>query len=269
MRIGTLAATAALMLVAGPALAADVYEGSAKDSAPAYAQPGWTGFFIGVGGGGGASVTDVSLDFSNGRDSVELFGLDGIGGEGGLGTVQVGFDKQFGSSFVVGIFADYDFTEIESEARIFDTFKATWTLEDSWSAGGRIGFLTTPDTLVYALAAYTQAEYEFGDDADGLDRFLKYDEFEGITVGGGIETRLHGGWFLKAEYRYTEFDDQDLLEDLDLGGRRNMCQVSRSSNGCGKDEPEVGLDFEPSVHTARAVLSYKFGWEDAAPASYK
>ena len=69
--------------------------------------------------------------------------------------------------------------------------------------GGRAGFLVNPETLVYGLAAYTQADFR-----PSVPLFWLYPD--GYTVGGGIETRLAGNWFLKGEYRYTHFSDETL-----------------------------------------------------------
>ena len=56
-------------------------------------------------------------------------------------------------------------------------------------------------------------------------------------VGGGVETRLMGGWFLRGEYRFTQFSEETLLTCL-----------------CGDD-----FNAEPSTHTGRVVLIYRFG----------
>ena len=56
--------------------------------------------------------------------------------------------------------------------------------------------------------------------------------FNGFTVGPGIETVITGGWTTRLEYRFSQFEQKDLA---------------------------VGANMQPSNHTVRAGLSYKFG----------
>jgi outer membrane immunogenic protein len=113
------------------------------------------------------------------------------------------------------------------------------------SVGDRIGWLTSPDTLVYGLAAYTEGGYNLGATlgggggceticaSSGTDALNVDVDVSGYTLGAGLETRLKGDWTLKGEYRFTQFDDERTIDD-------------------------VTIDGEASIHTARAVLSYRF-----------
>ena len=108
-----------------------------------------------------------------------------------------------------------------------------------WSVGGRFGWLATPDTMWYALAAYTQGEYNF-DDAD-----FNFD-VDGWCVGAGVETRLR------------------------TIGRSRPNTGSRSSTA--KRCPTTiaaFIDLEPSVHTARVLLSYRINPFERSLESYK
>lgn len=238
MRKALIAALAAFVGMGTSAYAADL-GGSMKDT-PVYDAPSqsWTGLYIGVGIGAGASVTDLNVnayeDYYESYDSFSA-GVDGLGGEGILGTVQLGYDYQLSQRMVIGAFADYDFSGIATEFRIgneYESFSTDLELDHMWTIGARFGLLATPDTLVYALIGYTQGEYT----ADDFDFNV---DVQGWTVGGGIETRLTENWSLKGEYRYTQFDEETLL----------------SYEG---EYSGFSLTAEPSVHTARAVLSYRF-----------
>lgn len=193
------AALAAGLGMCGTASAADL--GSLKDG-PMVLAPvgGWTGAYVGIGIGGGATSDNVNGTAAN--------RLDIRGAEGVFGTVQVGYDRQYGR-FVGGIFFDYDFTNISADT-VWSTGNRRVTyntgkidLNNEWSVGGRAGFLVNPETLVYGLAAYTQADFSLPFGFSGSTR-------DGYTVGGGIETRLTGNWFVKGEYRYTHFSDETL-----------------------------------------------------------
>jgi opacity protein-like surface antigen len=88
------------------------------------------------------------------------------------------------------------------------------------------------------MGGYTQAQFNV---SDGFKDVLFDDygstskTFQGYFVGAGIETFLRQNWTLKLEYRFSQFDKENIIEWY----------------------PTV--DLEPSMHTARAVLTYKFG----------
>ena len=116
---------------AGSAIAADIYEPGSMKDAPMLAPPemhDWTGFYLGAGGGlgfikynGGTSGTfDVDTTTPPGADAF-AFPLDNDEG-GFFGTAQLGYDRQFASQFLIGVFADYDFNN--DMGTKFETFAA-------------------------------------------------------------------------------------------------------------------------------------------------
>jgi outer membrane immunogenic protein len=235
----------------------------AATSAPALANQKWTGISVGVGIGAGAVVHDVTI----GPGALVPpgtfdFGFDGIGGEGIFGTVSVGADYQLPNGFVVGAFFDYDFSDIESTLNLsipgfgLDSARGDVKLDSVWSIGGRVGYLTSPQTLVYGLLAYSEADFSnpqialTGGGVPGGTLTLAgtVPTFKCITVGGGIETQLGAGFSLKGEYRYTEFDKERLTTGLEDFAITNV---------------------EPSLHTARVSLNYKFHRESAPAAPLK
>ena len=201
---------------------------------PYIAPLSWTGFYIGAGVGGGAVVHDLSIrdvDFGN-----HFF--NGAGGDGAFGTVIVGWDWQAGTNAVIGIFADYDFSDISSDMSLLDGLVRTGIDHNhSWSVGARIGFLSSPSTLWYATAGYTEAELEGFIALEGVGSVSRDQTFSGYFVGGGVDTRLAASnWFLRLEYRFSDFDNDRIFQD----------EFTR-------------FDVETSFHTARATLTYKFG----------
>ncbi|MGF1550688.1 MAG: outer membrane protein [Sphingomonadaceae bacterium] len=76
--------------------------------------------------------------------------------------------------------------------------------------GGRIGTFISPGTLIYAKGGYTNAEialrYEDGTPAI-FDDFVLEDELDGFRVGGGLEFGFGPNSFGKAEYRYSNYED--------------------------------------------------------------
>jgi outer membrane immunogenic protein len=203
-----------------PVSAADIYSGASLKDGPAIVTS-WTGFYIGLGGGGGAVNHDIKVNVG----SVQVAELNGIGGEGGLGTVEVGYDRQFGR-LVAGVFFNYDFTTISSSISAGGV-QINADLDNLWTVGGRVGYLVNPGALAYVLAGYTQANFS-------LPSFIHGDNPSGFTIGGGLETKLDSHWYLKAEYRFTSFDTETLARFY-----------------------PVSITSDTDVHTGRVVLSYK------------
>jgi outer membrane immunogenic protein len=203
--------------------AADVYAGGGMKDAPIYAPtPTWTGFHVGLGVGGEA--VDHKL-------SVSTLSFDGIASTGVVGTVEVGYDRQMGN-FVAGLYFNYDFGDNVATTLKTGVVEVSIAQTDSWSAGGRLGYLVNPSTLAYALGGYTQSRFEL--QGITIPGFSSGRDFGGWTVGGGLETKLAANWTLKGEYRYTEFESYKPFAAL----------------------PTFHIDN--SVQSARLVLSYKF-----------
>ncbi len=188
----------------------------------------WTGFYIGLGAGAGSVVHDLSF---GGFASV-----DGLGGEGVFGTVTVGYDRMLTSRIVAGIFADYDFVSNVSTDAGFGPFSVSVEQKNTWSIGARLGMLTSPTTLWYGTAGYSHTEFEL----KGINFPLP--DFSGYFVGAGVESQLTGPWSLKAEYRFTQFDSEEVVP---------------------------GFSSEPSTHAGRVALIYKWGREDVQAAPMK
>ncbi len=228
--LGALIATTALT---GTAIAADLPE-----PAPVMAAGDWTGWHVGVGGGyGGVNHRlAVNADVFLGPSFDDALSLDGLGGEGGLFTVEGGFDFQFANNFVVGVLGDYTYSGIGTELD-FGDFGFDLDAAHSFSVLGRLGWISSPDTLIYGLVGWTWTEFE-GDFSDGGP---DYDfDLDGLTVGAGIETRFTPNITGKLEYRYVDYDDNTLAE--------------------GPIGPVfLELYNDSSLQTVRAVVSYRFG----------
>jgi len=229
-------AAAALSLVTGNAVADGPYRRPPPTIAapvPVYAPPPtWSGFYIGAGIGAGAVLHNIEFFDALGP----LARVDSLGGDGVLGTVIVGWDWQIGSSTVFGLFADYDFGG-HSRSNSAD-FGLSHEFDHAWAVGARLGWLSNPAMLWYLTAGYTEASFDnfFGAPGGGFSRDRT---FSGYFVGAGVDGRLAASnWFLRLEYRFSQFDSETVFP-VDLAG--------------------VGVDVEPTVHTARLVLTYKLG----------
>lgn len=198
----------------------------------------WTGFYIGAGVGAGAINHKVDVS--------PFFTFDGIGGEGIFGTIQLGADVQVGQRFVLGVFVDYDFSGIKTDASlnipIGPGFSATAEIpvDDMWTIGARAGFLSSPSTLWYVGAGYSQMQLgdaSFTTNIPNVAGSFPLPEFKGYSLLAGVESQLWHNFSIKMEYRFTQFDRESLLA---IG--------------------PADLGLEPSIHAARLVASYRFNF---------
>jgi outer membrane immunogenic protein len=217
-----LALAGAVSLLSSAALADGM---GSKSAACCDAARPWTGFYVGIGGGVGSGV---------GKLSAEDVSFDGIGAEGVFGTVMVGYDRMLTSRIVAGVFADYDFVSNVSTDFSFGSFSGSIEQKNTWSVGARLGVLTSPTTLWYGTAGYSHTEF----DLKGFGGSLP--DFSGYFLGAGVESQLQGGWGLRAEYRFTQYDSEEIFP---------------------------GLTAEPSTHAGRIALTYKWGREEPSYAA--
>lgn len=234
--VGGLVLGAALVTTATPGFAADLHR-SFKDApvvAP-YFDTSWTGFYI----SGSIGASAASSDIFHEVDNAGLISLqeDELNASGVTGTVAVGYDRQMGGRFLLGVFADYTFGNLEEDGVLTAPGYAepyTLTLEDSWAVGARFGVISPESTLWYLTAGYTQTNVDF---ADTFSETLS-----GVFVGAGVERKLSQGLSVKLEYRYANFQEDNLFE---LTG--GVC------GGCAQR-----VDIDPDIHSVRLGLSYKF-----------
>jgi outer membrane immunogenic protein len=227
--------------------AADIYTPGPAGGLKDEYVPGvnWTGFYLGAGGGGGATSQDLKAIFSSttGKGGSAFAEADGLGGMGGFGTVQVGYDRQLLPRWVAGVFFDYDFDSIDSSFKVgatgLGTLKFPFNLTDQWTVGGRVGYLVNPYTLVYGLGGYTEAHFD-------LPTGTHNNTFSGFSAGAGIETNLMGNWFLKGEYRFSGLENQTIF------AHDFFCADTN------KPTCHFKVTDQPDIQTGRLVLSYKF-----------
>ena len=185
-----LTASALTLLVAfsGPARAAD----------PMITGPGWTGFYIGANGGGGAVVNEIEVPALGGLD------VNGIGGEGALGSIMAGYNHQM-NNIVLGLQGEVGYDDLHTNVDVPGigfTLDAQQGLVASLSA--RAGLLVTPETLAYIIGGYSYSEYKTK--LTGLGTFKQ--NYDGFHVGGGLEAMISPNATVRVEYRYTSYGSE-------------------------------------------------------------
>jgi opacity protein-like surface antigen len=256
-----------LIVLAGPALAADLPV--AKAPPPAVAS--WAGFYLGVHGGYGWKQDNFSTpaNFEFTTDAQ----INGVRSKGAVYGAQAGYNWQFGR-VVTGLEIDFSAADINGTNGVSGTFvvpgAATILSSDTLgenvrylsSARARLGWLPTDNVLLYGTAGLawerldrTEGETISITQAGGTSSEVFFsrtptDKF-GWVAGVGAEVMLGSpNWIGRLEYLH-----------YDLG------QVATASSRIATGSPTVITTAgSQTIDVVRAGLSYKFG-EPVAMAS--
>jgi outer membrane immunogenic protein len=244
----------------GSAVAADLPARTYTKAPMMEMAPSWTGFYIFGGAGGG--VWDADSNVVTQPGGLALTNDQTFGGDGWFGTVGAGYDWQFNSSWVAGIFADGQFGSLRGSAT--DSFTGEtgrMKLNTSYAAGVRLGYLVAPNVFSYVNAGYSGTEWSsasFNPAVGGAAVFTTPSFHQnGFFVGGGVENNLNifgitaPGWFMKTEYRAAYYDRTTLPETFVGGGATGD-----------------SLTFKPLVQTVSTSLVYRFNWSGPVVAKY-
>jgi len=133
----------------------------------------------------------------------------------------VGFDFNAGN-LVLGVEGEYSDSAAEQDFN--ETIDGTEFLgqigigRDIY-VGGRVGFTAAPRTLIYAKGGYTNTAIESAFTSGG-DRIDFDTTVDGWRLGAGVEQMLGQNAYVKAEYRYSNYNglqfDDDLFGDEDI-----------------------------------------------------
>src|ERR1700704_4764022 len=196
-----------------PALAADLRAPVMK--APPMPMTSWTGCYLEGGGGYGLWGQNVTSFNSNVQSDTRV----NNGGRGWFGTVGAGCDLQVTGSWVIGIFGDYDFSDIHGHASVplsGASYAGNEKMRSAWSVGGRIGYLITPSVLTYFSGGFTEARFGKLDltltTATTPSFTIGSHTYTGWFLGGGYEYNLNWlpGLFWKTEYRFAQSQTDSL-----------------------------------------------------------
>ena len=200
------AAVAALTLGALPATAADL------SNRPVYKAPvqvpvvyNWTGFYVGVSGGGGWGSSEHT--FPGGTHGP-------FDTSGGLVGGTVGYNWQAGN-LVLGLEGDYSWADIKGTTAGFPTpcigGLCGTDLRSLGTARGRVGY-AWDNVLLYGTGGFAWGNvhaFETGFDAGSTTA-------TGWTVGGGLEYGFAPNWSAKVEYLHVDLGS-DVLYGTGFG----------------------------------------------------
>jgi outer membrane immunogenic protein len=232
MRTLLIAAAAAVALASGSAMAADMpLKGPA--AAPYVS---WTGFYIG--GSFGAARGDM-------RDwCYPQFGTCAANADdtSWVGGGHVGIQWQTGQ-FVIGAEAKWIATDLNPFSSCPNPiYNCSIHIDDYWTAGARLGYTFTPNSLFYVTGGYAQSKI----DRDGVTKVggIVVETWSathsGWFIGSGTEFRVAGtGWVLGVEFNHIDFG---------------------SKTATGSPPFREIVSTKATIDTIQGRVSYLFNW---------
>jgi opacity protein-like surface antigen len=283
MRSVAIAVSSLLTLGAATSALAD---GMASGPAPTpVARDGWSGLYIGLGGGGSR------VDASASTDTDYTFGKDkctkGEWEKGKFvctkwtpvgkpyhysdhasfsdddwkpfGTIQVGYDRLFHDRLLIGAFADVDIYGGDGSSFGDKYHSASFDISHTWNFGGRLGALVRPDVLVYGVGGYTRAGGDGSFQTLGAPTLDHFDTLQGWFAGGGTEVKIRHGVALKFEYRWADYGSASAEDSLFkvLGTYRKWCDLYRATYSA-----DSKADVDLQVQSVRAAVVFRLDEPD-------
>ena len=261
----------------GPASAADL-PARTSTKAPVTSVYDWTGFYLGgsVGGVRQQASTSYSSDpsfassgglFAPALTTGTLASSSSQDGAGVLGGVIAGYNWQL-SSLVYGIEGDWSWTGVRPTSSIspvpafaFPTLTTITETRTDWLATvrGRIGFLATPQTLLFATGGLAVGEIRAstniipsgGTSSCATNFFCSNGNTSstrvGWTVGAGVEQAFASNWTVKVEYLHYDLGRVSYIAGeastfpafLAFAGAPNLIVNTRVSGDIGR----VGVNY--------------------------
>jgi outer membrane immunogenic protein len=259
----------ASLLLAGPAVAADLAVKAPVYKAPPMVVPTWAGWYVGGNAGwvgsAGDAVTNTGTDTGAGGLGSALAG-NAIPGSiplkdsGFLGGGQVGYNWQAGN-WVYGLEADFDGSTAKGSTTsvypgpAFVPITTGYSRELDWLATvrGRIGYTVLPSFLVYGTGGLAAGQTKVGSsvfapaggpppESEPTTNITSSNTSAGWTAGAGVEWMFAPRWSAKAEYLY-----------VDLGQHSNTLTYTYGAN-----VSTLTSSVKDTFNIVRAGINYHF-----------
>jgi outer membrane immunogenic protein len=198
----------------------------------------WTGFYVGI--HGGYSWADGEWDASPGPGTtfISEHDLDGF-----LVGAHAGAQYQFSNNLVLGVEIDADYRDADDSAAI--TFLGApiglgINSEINWTGSARLRAGYAMDRwMPYVTGGFAFADYDLDFTSGGVvfPGFGVSETSVGWTAGFGAEYAFTDNLIFRAEYRYSDFGDEDAFSLL---------------------FPIPGSSFDLESHDVTIGVSYKF-----------
>ncbi len=177
-----------------------------------YAQPyaaaapvgfNWTGFYLGAQAGYGWGEADSNVIIGGGYDV-----------DGWNAGIYGGYNHQFVNGVVIGLEADINYNDANGSIAFIGGGSQRTELNWDGAIRARLGY-AFDRVLVYVAGGVAFADIDVDTfNAAGALVGTGNDTAVGWTIGAGVEAAVTQNVAVRAEYRYTNFDDVD----FNLGG---------------------------------------------------
>lgn len=138
--------------------------------------------------------------------------------------VTIGYDFETRNGVVFGVEAEYTDSSVGVSARdvIVTADRLSVNAGRDFYVGGRLGYRTGRNGLLYVKAGYTDASIEVAYD-DGTGAISGEESFGGLRIGVGGEIDLGTNYAIRIEYRYSDYGNLEALGvDTGVGVSRNQ-----------------------------------------------
>jgi outer membrane immunogenic protein len=261
------------MMIAAPASAADL----PIKSRPVVQPPpvfSWTGFYIGAHVGGAWGTTESTLknisftgcepegstpviECESGSLGGFLIPISQTQSNGFLGGVQAGYNWQATPWLVLGVEAQFSWTDLEGTSPCVVILACSTKHDWITTVAGRVGW--TIDRLMLYLkggVAWSKVDYSaslaLGPEVPvGNFSTSVSDTRVGAMFGAGAEYAFLHNWSAKIEYNYIRFKDKDYTFPLSFVDNGNSLNLSFDTT------------IKEHVHLIKAGLNYRFDWGKA------
>jgi len=245
---------------------------------PAAAPYSWTGFYAGanVGGGWGNQQSSYSPNDPASGVVVNIFHdlvfPDSFKTSGVLGGMQLGYNYQFGRSWLIGLETDFDGTAINgsgstSYASGLEISSAEQRIKWFGTLRARLGFLPSEKLLGYFTGGFAYGRVEQTSTfatANGGNIQVNIGGFgvacgsgfpptcfagssnamaTGWTLGGGLEYAISQMWTIKAEYLYVSLGSKSVTELGTLNGALAQSSVNANFGRTNFNVARVGFNY--------------------------
>ena len=207
-RIALVSAIALLgFAAAAPAQAADLSVAPLYKAPPVVAMPAynWSGFYLGVNGGGGWGTSNW--------DSAGSLSMSGAVAGG-----TAGFNWQMGHA-VLGLEGDVDWSNLQGTTTTSAACPPGCTTGNDWlaTARGRAGYAFD------RVMPYVTGGLAVGDIKASTPGFAGSSQTNaGWTAGGGVELALSNNWTAKAEYLHVDLGNMNCGFNCGVGPSNNV-----------------------------------------------
>jgi outer membrane immunogenic protein len=242
----------------------------------------WTGFYLGLNGGGAWGQSHVTQTVNCGTPPGTGYFCDssgtgaanaavlGAAGSGNInssaftGGIQAGYNYQWGRS-VVGIETDFDSFHLSGTLRGNGIFPVAgpggvlpagtaFTIVNGvntdwlWTFRGRIGWLAQPNLLAYVTggAAVTSlaVSTNYSDNNGAMGSGSASATKTGWTIGGGLEWLLDNHWSVKGEFLYVDFGTVTANASVPAGAKATAISTISTKADLTAEIARLGVNYK-------------------------